>query len=505
MPRFLADVRAAIRDRVPYRIGHYEVTGELGAGGFGVVLAASDPGLGRTVAIKLCPTASPKAADALMNEARALAKLSHPNIVTIHELGRSSENSEYVFFVMEHVDGPTGHDFIRQRPTREQILDIYCALGRGLAAAHAAGFVHGDVKPSNFLIGRDGIVRVADFGLAKAHEHLSASAREERRRRTGTLPYMPPESLRGQVGDARADQFSFCVALLQTFTRELPFDGKDTATVLAQIDRLEPKLWHWRVPANVRPILRRGLSVDPRDRYPSMDALLDDLERAGGVTTLRPGAVVGAPASKAMRGAFAASLIVVSVALGWAGRGRVAVEPARVSEPTPAPAPAPSPCAMVASDPTASSKSALIPTCSRIRAGELLPATRLWDVEFNDRRRAGPGEPAPTEKELAQLRAETLIVARTFVDQAERMSRWAWVSQTIQGTATVLGWRIPDDPIVTATDGAHLWLIRIKQYLATEGLGPEDPDLQDVRERVDRLRSAGYSQHSTNPFSSTNP
>jgi hypothetical protein len=160
---------------------------------------------------------------------------------------------------------------------------------------------------------------------------------------------------------------------------------------------------------------------------------------------------------------------------------------------------------MVVSDPAVNSKSALIPTCSRIRAGELLAATRLWDVEFTDRRRAGPAEPTPTTIELAQLRAETVIVARTFVDQAERMSRWAWVAQSIQETAKVLGRPIPDDPILAATYAAEDWLARINQYLSTEGPGPEDPDLQDVRERVDRLRSEGYSQHSMNPFSSTYP
>jgi hypothetical protein len=195
--------------------------------------------------------------------------------------------------------------------------------------------------------------------------------------------------------------------------------------------------------------------------------------------------------SKAKRGTFVASLVLVGtvgLTIGWAGRGRVEVEPARVSEPTPAPAP--SPCAMDASDPSVGSKSALIPTCARIRAGELLPATRLWDVEFSDRRRAAPGEAAPTSLELAQLRAETLIVARTFVDQAERMSRWSWVAQTIQGTATELGWRIPDDPIVLATYAAEDWLRVVENEFQEEGLDLGDPDLQDVPERVERLRKS---------------
>lgn len=535
-------------------IGKFDVIVDVGRGGFGIVFKAHDPELDRPVALKLC-RARPSAIDALLDEARLQAKLDrYPNIVTIYDHGR---HDGAAFIAMQFIAGQNAEQFAKRdpAPSVQEILRVYLHVARGLAAAHAEGIVHGDVKPSNFVLDSDDFAYIADFGLARRMiENADECEQEGLRRRAGTLYYMAPEALCGKPCSAGSDQFSFFVALCQTLARgKLPFYGRTSGEVLDAIEHTDISqfLGPW-VSAELEAVILIGLSLDPNDRFPDMETVeaelgrllqtlppsspphdepepdesdepedrepermhgppddprdryasmdADDLERAArGVITLRPG--VGAPASKAKRGSFAASLALVGLMLGWLGRGQV--EPARVSEPTPAPAA--SPCAMVASDPNVGSKSALIPTCARIRAGSLSDAAWLWDVEFTDRRRADPGEPAPTSSELAQLRAETLIVARTFVDQAERMSRWAWVAQTIQGTAKVLGWRIPDDPIVAATDYAEDWLVQTKQYLSNEGLGPEDPDLQDVRKRVDRLRSEGYSQHSTNPSSSRYP
>jgi hypothetical protein len=481
-------VRRLIPDHPLSSIGRFEVLGPIGEGGYGVVFKARDPDLSRMVAIKLCLAGSERAAQALTREAKLLAQLNHLNIVTVHELGRHNGD---VFIAMEYVDGSNVSAFARRNPSSDAIIDVYRGVARGLAAAHQVPIVHGDVKPSNILLGRDGVARVADFGLAKLHEPESAPEHGKRFVPSGTPAYMAPEVLRGQQPDALADQGSFCVSLWETFTCEPLFDGRSPWRVLRQIKRVGAKLEHDRVPATVRAVLRVGLSVDPSDRYPSMGALADALDRLRvpaptpvlvDVVELTP--VVGeAPARKAKRGAFVVPLLIglMCMTIGWGvGRGQLAAEAPRVSEPIPLPAP--SPCAVEASDVAVSAESMLVVTCSWIRAGEFLDATRLWDVEFHRRKDPKIGAPARTDEDLALLRAETLIVARTFVDQAERFHRWAWVTQSVQRTAKVLRRPIPADPIMAAIAGAEDWVLQV------EGLGPEDPDLQSIRDRIDRLR-----------------
>jgi hypothetical protein len=220
-----------------------------------------------------------------------MARLRHPNVLTIYEVGQ--DEGGRVYLAMEQVEGGNLRD--RQiRLRREEavpwraIVDLYLAAGRGLAAAHAAGIVHRDFKPDNVLVDRGGEVRVADFGLA------SASARPPQLANgtqptdipvvrdslaLGTPRYMSSEQLLGRAVDARADQFAFCVALWEALYGELPFAGGDHEEYAHAVigGRIRSPRGERGTPTWIRPILERGLAPDPADRYPSMQALLADL------------------------------------------------------------------------------------------------------------------------------------------------------------------------------------------------------------------------------------
>ncbi len=216
-------------------VGRYVILDRIGAGGMGVVYAAYDPELDRRVALKLLRTdrfAAPGHLR-LLREAKALARLTHPNVVAVHDAGTFGDQ---VFVAMELVEGETLRQWLEAgaRSWRE-VLDRLLAAGRGLAAAHAAGLVHRDFKPENVLLGRDGRVRVVDFGLAKALADAAeepaapdsggelASPLTEWGAVLGTPAYMAPEQIRGIAADARSDQFSFCVALYEALYGERPF------------------------------------------------------------------------------------------------------------------------------------------------------------------------------------------------------------------------------------------------------------------------------------------
>ncbi|HRI07840.1 MAG TPA: serine/threonine-protein kinase, partial [Nannocystaceae bacterium] len=215
----------------PLMIARFEVLDTLGEGGMGIVHAALDPELDRVVAIKVIrDDRDDRYRDRLLREARALARVSHPNVVQVHEVG---ETSEGVFIAMEYVPGTTLGRWLQAAPRGlDEILDKFTEAARGLAAAHRAGLVHRDFKPANALVGEDGRVRIADFGLARpvGPPHASPSSphlRSTLRRRgsgdsdtdtgvvAGTPAYMPPEQLRGLDVDARSDVFAFCIALYE--------------------------------------------------------------------------------------------------------------------------------------------------------------------------------------------------------------------------------------------------------------------------------------------------
>ncbi|MCY1057007.1 serine/threonine-protein kinase [Nannocystis sp. SCPEA4] len=296
-----ADGSASPRPREqPTRIGRFTVLRELGSGGMGVVYAAYDEQLDRKLAIKLLhgdPDHDASQGHArLLREAQALARLSHPNVVAIYEVGSFFE---HVFLAMEYVQGVSLRAWLEAapRPWRE-VLRVFAQAGRGLAAAHAAGLVHRDFKPDNAIVGDDGRVRVLDFGLARTPESAEAQTTDEPRttamsRNTlgsqltvagavvGTPAYIAPELYMRLPADARSDQFAFCVALWEALYGQRPFLGETLQALALTIceGRVTAPPAGRRVPAWLHAALLRGLDADPARRFPSMDALLAAIDR----------------------------------------------------------------------------------------------------------------------------------------------------------------------------------------------------------------------------------
>ncbi len=286
----LEETAPASRDSspaLPQRISKYELGERLGTGGNGVVMLARDVTLDRKVAIKLLRgAATDEANQRLLREAQAAAKLSHENVVVVHEVGTHDGG---VFVAMEHVAGGTLRDFGRAH-TWSEVLDVYRRAGRGLAAAHAAGLVHRDFKPDNVLVGEDGRVRVTDFGLVSVSgtrttdtASLDGTALSTTLTRTGTVMgtprYMAPEQHDSAAVDARADQFSFCVALYEALFHRPPFDGETYESIASHVcaGEIVPPPADSPVPRAIREAVLRGLAPDPNDRWPSMSDLIDAL------------------------------------------------------------------------------------------------------------------------------------------------------------------------------------------------------------------------------------
>ncbi len=286
------------------RVGRYVVEELVGRGAMGAVYSAHDPDLDRKVAVKLLRAGSlseaarQKVRARLLREAKAMARLSHPEVITVHDVGAFDDQ---LFVAMEYVDGGTlRHWRAAQHRSYADIMAVYERAGSGLAAAHEAGLVHRDFKPDNVLIGRDGRVRVMDFGLARsadrgdvAPEPTSAKATVSESRtlsstltRTGTLlgtpAYMAPEQLRGGAANARSDVFSFCVALYEALYGERPFAGSTVLELRSAIEqgRVRAPPMMTRVLAWVRALLLRGLCASPEERFVSMRGLLDALRAA---------------------------------------------------------------------------------------------------------------------------------------------------------------------------------------------------------------------------------
>jgi tetratricopeptide (TPR) repeat protein len=260
-------------------VGRYTILDRIGAGGMGVVYAALDAELERKVAIKMLRagrSAADRAADyeaRLVTEARAMAQLSHPNVVAVFEIGRFGDQ---MFLVMELVDGETLSHWIAEKPRGwREIVAMFVAAGQGLAAAHSSGLVHRDFKPANVLVGRDGRVRVTDFGLAQDDARDNPS-----RAVAGTPYYMAPEQFRGDAADARTDQFNFCVALYRALYDEHPFAGATKSELADSVTsgRLRPLPATARVPRRLGRTVVRGLSSNPDHRYRSMEELLGALQ-----------------------------------------------------------------------------------------------------------------------------------------------------------------------------------------------------------------------------------
>ncbi|MEO8841382.1 MAG: serine/threonine-protein kinase [Kofleriaceae bacterium] len=292
-------------------VGRYVVLDVLGSGGMGVVYGAFDPELDRKVAIKLL---QPREADAagtsatstdpkawLVREAQALARLSHPNVVAVYDVGTLPGDGEPVFVAMELVDGVTLREWLKQRPRPwREALPVLVAAGQGLAAAHGAGLVHRDFKPDNVVVAHDGRARVMDFGLARLGRDLAGDDDDEPASRDsdlaiehrsplseqltmagtvlGTPAYMAPEVYRGEPADPRSDQFSFGVTLFEALYRARPYKRADLAPpATARPPRLPTNASELGIPARVQRVVLRALAWDRDQRYPSMTELLADL------------------------------------------------------------------------------------------------------------------------------------------------------------------------------------------------------------------------------------
>jgi len=274
-------------------ISHYRVLSLVGSGGMGEVYLAEDTGLGRRVALKLLPEDLAKdrqRVNRLQQEARAASNLNHPNILTIHEIGQVGSRH---FIATEFIDGET----LRQRLNKEPmelgaLLQVAADIASALAAAHAAGIIHRDIKPDNVMIRRDRIVKVLDFGLAKLTPRNAASVETEDPTKLlvntepgvvmGTANYMSPEQARGVEVDARTDIWSLGAVLYEMVTGHVPFEGQTPTDVLSLILQKQPPpiaRYSADVPEELERIITKSLVKDRDDRYQTIKDLLIDLQR----------------------------------------------------------------------------------------------------------------------------------------------------------------------------------------------------------------------------------
>jgi len=272
------------------RLGPYEILAPIGAGGMGEVYKARDERLKRDVAVKVLPAelaADPERRTRFEREARAASALSHPNILTIYDIGTANQT---VYIAMELIEGGTLKDLTASGPlATRKLLELATQIAEGLSAAHAAGIVHRDLKPANVMVSKHGYAKILDFGLAKLVtpesdevSGLQTAAGDATRPGMvmGTVGYMSPEQAAGRPTDFRSDQFSFGSILYEMATGKRAFERGTTAETLTAIIREEPEpvsQLNARIPAPVRWIVERCLSKDPEDRFGTTKDLAKDL------------------------------------------------------------------------------------------------------------------------------------------------------------------------------------------------------------------------------------
>ena len=272
------------------RLGPYEILAPIGAGGMGEVYRARDERLKREVAVKVLPAelaADPERRTRFEREARAASALSHPNILTIYDMGTADET---VYIAMELIEGGTLKDLTASGPVpTRKLLELATQIAEGLSAAHSAGIVHRDLKPANVMVSKHGHAKILDFGLAKLvtpeDQEVSAlqTAGGDLTRPgmvMGTIGYMSPEQAAGRPTDFRSDQFSFGSILYEMATGKRAFERGTTAETLTAIIREEPEpvsQLNARLPAPVRRLVERCLSKDPEDRFGTTKDLARDL------------------------------------------------------------------------------------------------------------------------------------------------------------------------------------------------------------------------------------
>ena len=305
-------IRARIfrKKAAPVKIGRYTILDRLGEGGMGVVYTAFDDKLERKIAIKVMRSDNTEGSNGrirLIREAQAMARLAHPNIVTVHEVG---EVDDQIFVAMEYIRGQSLDQWQQEPHPWREVVEVFRQAGRGLAAAHDAGIIHRDFKPHNVLLGEDGTAKVLDFGLARSMTQgqltdgqtdgddtdpestalaptggKELSLLDQRLTRTGALmgtpAYMAPEQHEGRPANAHSDQFSFCVALYEGLYGELPFEATSLPTLIASVleGTIKDPPTAAKVPSWLRKVLLRGLAVDPERRFASVFELLTELGR----------------------------------------------------------------------------------------------------------------------------------------------------------------------------------------------------------------------------------
>jgi serine/threonine protein kinase len=292
-------------------IGRYRIIGELGRGAMGVVYHATDPAIGRSVAIKTIRIRDihdtqqrEKLRERLFREARSAGVLSHPNIVTIYDM---DEVEELAYIAMAYVNGPTLEKILASEKALSgaNMLRILRQTASGLDYAHGRGIVHRDIKPANIMTDEDGAVKITDFGIAKI---TAVNNMTDTRTVVGTPNYMSPEQVQGLAIDGRSDQFSLAVIAYEILTGERPFTGEHLSTVVYKIVAEEPADAQ-RINSTLTPlidqVLRRGLSKKPEDRYPNCSSFVGALEMAcaesRGWTTLTAGAAAAMPTASVTR------------------------------------------------------------------------------------------------------------------------------------------------------------------------------------------------------------
>jgi Tol biopolymer transport system component/predicted Ser/Thr protein kinase len=305
------------------RIGQYRLDGVLGRGGMGVVYRATDTKLGRPVAIKFIAVAGAdaQAKRRFAQEAETASALNHPHIVTVHDVG---EHDGRAYIVSELVDGGTldAWSAATRRRTWRHSVELLTGVADGIAAAHAAGVLHRDIKPGNILIGSNGYAKLADFGLAKLLDKGPRDPRTSNASRDtragvviGTVAYMSPEQASGQAVDTRSDVFSFGLVLHELIAGRRTFEGANDLETLKSIVHAQPTPLPDDVPEALRGAVEKCLEKDPAERYQSMRDLVVDLKRVARKSGSSP-SVPAAPAAR--RGAswpLVAGLVIASLAI----------------------------------------------------------------------------------------------------------------------------------------------------------------------------------------------
>jgi TolB-like protein/lipoprotein NlpI len=333
-------------------VSHYRITGKLGSGGMGDVYEAEDTELRRKVALKVLPehlASDPERLERFKREARAVASLNHPNIVTLHSVEQSDGRH---FLTMELVDGQSLDAIIPETGFNlERLFELAIPIADALAAAHEKGVVHRDLKPANVMVGKDGRLRIVDFGLAKLWEdsledsdtEMATEGLTKEGVAMGTAPYMSPEQLQGREIDHRSDLFSLGILLFEMTTGSRPFKGESSIDLASSILKDTPdSVTDVRegVPRHLGRIIKHCLEKDPDLRYQSAKDVRNELsglkdEVASGEVPLSTGAMPAVtgpePTSEKTRPAWlipvvAVAALIVIVGLIWMMRGREAAQ-----------------------------------------------------------------------------------------------------------------------------------------------------------------------------------